>query len=205
MSGFLSAGIVGGPDIPDSVVYDFETGDTSRWDYSAHLSADNSRAQSGTYGGYVNSYTEGSAQAYADTYETQQEIASFEFYFNETSNSQGSGIRLYNGSGNAELGLGTDNPQWVIQDNNGTSEIYSGDGYDRWVRCKATFDWGSNTFDVTFEDLQSGTTKSSTDRPLRQGNGVKRVQLENYKGGVWVGSYDPYSVDVWYDDIEVIL
>jgi len=112
----------------------------------------------------------------------------FEFYWNESSNSHGGGVRLFNSNGNVEMGAATNNPQWIVDSGNGMEEVYYGDGYDRWIRVRVyNFDFDVGTFDVTFEDQQSGST-TTVNRPLKQGVDIEKIQVDNHDNYSWQGA-----------------
>ena len=131
-----------------------------------------------------------------------QRINRFEFYYREVSNnSNGGGIRMYNSNGNVELGLATDNPDWVADGANGPNVFYGGDGYERWVRAEAVFDWSAGTATVTFKDQQSGYSESIT-VDLKQGIDFEYFKIEDYSaGGGWAGGT---KLIMWFDSIRVV-
>lgn len=202
--------------IPDSVVYDFESGDTSRWDTVYDLTAVSDRQFAGSFGGFCDTpQTDGvgvggpndrQASVIPDEYTGGVQASQFEFYWNETSGSFGGGIRLFNSNGNPEVGLATNNPQWDITDGNGNAQVFAGDGYDRWVRFTISFDWANGTFSTDFEDLQSGSTYSDSGRPLINGTDIEEIRIEYYSSGEFVtgstGS-SAKSIEMWFDDIEL--
>jgi hypothetical protein len=202
--------------IPDSVVYDFETGDVSRWDTVYDLSAVSDRVFAGSFAGFCDTpQTDGTgdggpndrqASVIPDGYTGGGQPSQFEFYWQETSGSFGGGIRLFNSNGNPEVGLATNNPQWDITDGNGNTEVFAGDGYDRWVRFTITFDWGSGTFSTDFEDLQTGSTFSDTNRPLINGTDIEQIRIEYYSSGNFVtGSLgsNQKAIEMWFDNISI--
>lgn len=198
-----SGAIVLDDTIPDSVVYNFETGDVSQWDDVNDLTAVSNRANTGTYAGYCGTAQSGTHQAYARPYDGDGvQITSFEYYWQETQNSSGNGIRLINSNGNVEVGTATDNPQWEIDDGNGLSEVtnYQTNAYDIWTRFTLTFDWGVGTFSVDFERPSTGQNYTETGRPLKQGVDIARVQIDDFSGGTWQSGT---GIDSWFDDITV--
>jgi len=190
--------------IPDSVIYDFESGDTSNWDTAPDISADTTRAYNGTYAGYAtNSSNSAFATVVPEGYGGGAEPSKFEYWWNETVDSKGAGIRLFNSNGNYELGIAANNPEWSVYDDNGyTRDV--GDGsysrYDTWIRFTVTFDWTNNTFDLDFYDSGTGYNLTDSGRPLRYGTDVETIRLGNQDDGGWENG-DP--VDQWYDDIQI--
>jgi hypothetical protein len=193
---------------PSSVVLDFETGDTSNWTVNDPLVANQTRVYAGSYSGESDDRqaTVKDPMAYAapSALSGGVQASSFEFYWQETTNQRGGGVRLKNSNGNFEVGLATNNPQWDIDDGSGVTQVFSGDGEDRWIRFKITFDWGNSTFSTDFEDLQSGSTYSDTGRALKQGTDLERIELWSYTGGSWGSSADDLS-RMWWDNFTVVL
>lgn len=189
--------------IPDSVVYDFETGDVSQWDDVNDLTPVSDRTNTGTYAGYCGTGQSGTHQAYARPYDGDGvQITSFEYYWQESSNSSGSGIRLINSNGNVEVGTASDNPQWNIDDGDGVNEVrnYQANSYNIWTRFTLTFDWDAGTFSVDFERPSTGQNYTDTGRPLKQGVDIARVQIDDFSTGAWQTGFE---VDSWFDDITV--
>jgi len=173
----------------------FENGNLNEWTVN-NLSTAQDRVWAGEY------------SAFADTVETTQPLASqalfdgteipiFSFAFQETSASNGGGIRLKNSNGDYELGIATDNPQWIIDDNNGESQVYAGDGTDRWVRFEISFDWLDNTFRFKGRDYESGEVITEDTRPLKQGVDIETVEIWSYGSG-WGGGSD---IEMWFDNV----
>lgn len=173
----------------------FESGNLNDWTVN-NLSTAQDRVWAGEY------------SAFANTVETTQPLASqalfdgteipiFSFAFQETTASNGGGIRLKNSNGDYELGIATDNPQWIIDDNNGESQIYAGDGTDRWVRFELSFDWLDNTFRFKGRDYESGEVITEDTRPLKQGVDIETVEIWSYGGG-WGGGSD---IEMWFDNV----
>lgn len=183
-------------------IYDFETGDTSRFDSVNDLSANTSRTYSGSYSGYCNSPQSNQPQAAVipPNYDGGVKISEFEYYYQETINSSGAGIRLINSNGNVEVGTASDNPQWAIDDGNGTDGEVEKSQYDTWHRITLTFDWTAGTFSVDWDDLGGSYSYTDSGRPLKQGVDVEKIQLDEYHAGNWQpGS----AIDMWYDEIRI--
>jgi hypothetical protein len=189
-------------DIPDSFVYDFETGDVSRWDATTHLTTQNNRVYSGSYAGHTDIRGTYNYLAVVSSNEYPTQPSGFEYFWQEKKiESFGGGIRLLNSNGEVEVGLASNNPEWTIDDGNGIYEVFSGDGYNRWVRFKITFDWENGTFSTDFEDLKSGSTYSDSGRPLKQGTDIAKMRLETYETGTWTGGDD--YIEMWWDNISL--
>lgn len=189
------------PAIPDSVVYDFEGGDVSAFDFTGSgFKAVTDRAHTGQYSGYSNNGGNVAAET-PDGFGDGVQISRFQFYWQETSDSAGGGIQLFNSAGNREIAVGSNNPQWLITDDN-TGEfnnVYSGDGYDRFVYVDIQFDWSSTDCDIYMEDLQSGTSKTFTSRPLINGVDISSFQIDGFSS-YWGNNS---NFEMWFDDIEI--
>lgn len=194
----VSASLSEGAAISSSVVYDLETGDTSRWDDVNDLSATTSQVYAGSYAGICDNAITNGYQAKVNIYDGGRQPSEFEFFWRETSFSYGGGLRLLNSDGEFELGLATDNPGWAIDDGSGVQKVYSGDGYDRWIRFTITFDWSNGEFSADFEDLSSGSTYTDSGRQLKKGKDLEVLRLEDYTGGTW---QDGDSMNMWFDNI----
>lgn len=182
--------------IPESFYDGFEDGDVSEWSVN-DLSISSSRAASGTYSGYCGTSSSGISQAERSLPQEEQ-INCLQFYYNETSNSTGSGVRVLNGNNDVELGVATDNPEWDIDDGNGlTANVNTSANYNAWIRVAVWFDWSASTYDISISG--GGTRYYDTGRPLKNGNGVKYVQIDEYNGGWQPGD----AIDTWFDNFQV--
>lgn len=189
--------------IPDDVMYDFESGDTSNWDSAPELSADATRVYNGSWAGYVsNSPGTALARVIPTGYSEGYQPSKFQYFWNETSNSKGAGIRLYNTDGNYEIGVAANNPEWSVYDGNGHRRDVSEQGltYNSWVRFTILFDWVNGTYSLNFEHFGDNYTYTESGSPLRYGKDIEEIVLDNQDDGVWRNG-DP--VDMWYDDIEI--
>lgn len=106
-------------------------------------------------------------------------IGEFSYYWSESSASWGGGIRLLNDAGDVEIGTTSDNPQWVVDDAEGITQVDSGTEYQRWVRVSLRFDWSDGTVEVGFEDTESGESYTGT-HPLKRGENVRTIQLRGF-------------------------
>lgn len=186
--------------VPDKISYNFESGDNSEWDDINNLSIVADRVYDGSYAGYCGSSQSNTYQArdVPNGFSGGVKPSKFEYFWNETANSYGGGIRLINSNGNVEAGFATDNPQWEIDDGGGIETVYSGDGYDRWIRYTITFDWSKGTFDIEFEDLQSGYVFTDYNRQLMRGLNIEAIQVEDFSFNTW---REGSSIDMWFDNI----
>ncbi|SRR6056297_776870 len=124
----------------------------------------------------------------------------FEHYWLEESSSRGGGLQLIDSDGNMICGFATDNPEWELDDGDGNTEIYAGDGYERWIYVKFTFDWDNGQYDYYVEDLQSGHTESGT-RSLKYNTNIERINLHHFESGSWSSQ----STYMWWDDFAIEL
>jgi hypothetical protein len=100
-------------------------------------------------------------------------------YWYEREASFGGGLRLVNSEGDVELGTATNNPEWLVDGDDGPTELYAGDGYGRWVRVDIAFDWDAGTATVAFEDQQSGSRRS-TEVGLAGGVDIEALRLSGF-------------------------
>jgi PKD repeat protein len=133
-------------------------------------------------------------QARWDAYEGGEQPRKFSYYYRETRNSNGGGLRVKNSDGDIEVGFATDNPQWDIYDADGSTQIYNGDGYGQWVYVEITFDWENDEYVLYVEDQSTGTTRIHTG-DLREGVDAERVEVANYAGDWGGGSSFHMNVD----------
>ncbi|GAB3669567.1 fibronectin type III domain-containing protein [Halopiger thermotolerans] len=171
------------------------------------LSQVTDRVHSGSYAAYSSSVVSGSPQASWTVHSGGEQVDFVSYWWNETSNSWGGGIRLKNSNGNYEIGVASDNPQWEIDDANGASGRFSPvdqydaagvDYYDHWVWTGILFDWANSEATVAFWS-PSGSVHYVETVPLKNGTDVETVELWSYSGGIW-GDSDAKH-EMWWDDI----
>lgn len=125
-----------------------------------------------------------------------RQISSFEYKWQETSSQTGHMINLYDASGNKVMGSGTENPQWMISDGfGGRSQIYTGDGYDRWIYYRFDFDWSQGEYSFHLEDLSSGTVREGW-RNLDSSTEVASIDFSG-------GSTDDSANHCFFDDLRI--
>ncbi|WP_121577213.1 hypothetical protein [Haloarcula sp. Atlit-47R] len=121
-----------------------------------------------------------------------------EWYWQESSSgSYGGGVRFKNSNGQYELGNATNNPEWMLSDGDNLTQIYNGDGYNRWVRTTLTFNWQNGQYDVEMEDMTSGHVETRADQPLKNGVDIDTVEVWEYSGGWTTGG----AINMWFDDL----
>ena len=191
--------------IRDSVVYNFESGDTSEWDTVNDLRATANRAYNGSYSGASDNGLSGSPNAFDFPYEGDAvEISKLTLWYYEKSNSAGGGQRFWGPNDNVILGIASDNPQLDVDDRNGVTLVYDPNSYDdaysSWIKLKIDFYWSNNQYDIYWENSANGETYSESGRPLKRGGGIRRLTLENYSSSSW---QDGSDLDMFWDDIEL--
>jgi hypothetical protein len=179
----------------------FEDGDVAEWTVNS-FQAVQDRTFNGSWAGYTDNGLTDAYQAARTPpgFSGGAEPAVFQFYWQETSNSTGGGIRLVNSDGNVEIGVGTDNPEWQIDDAASFRQIYNADGYNRWVRFTLIFDWAAEAYSYDFEDLQSGSTATGSG-DLKHGKDVEQIWIENQNAEQWRDA----SMEMWFEDITLTL
>lgn len=160
-------------------------------------------------------------QGFSDTYNyatynlnSAQQISEAEFYYFETNEQTGSGIRFFNSNGNQEIGVATNNPEWVFAPTENEADIIevfdgtddpNGGGtevYSIWHRVNLQFDWGNTEVNWTWENTADGITKTGT-QPIQQGVDIADIRLHQFKGfggEAWATSGSPDTA-MWYDNI----
>ena len=196
------------------LIQDFEEGNLNDWNNLAgNTVADNSRAFNGTYSLYSGDYSNGGCPSPFGTwqppgYSGGGQPNELEFYYNETSNSTGAGLRVFNSNGNPEFGMATDNPEWYIGDGNSNSDSArsvfdpGSDEYDKWIRVRFyNIDWVNSTFDIEIEDTTgSYSTYTETGIPMRNGVDIERIELWGYNSNS-SPQWGDDKVEQWFDDI----
>jgi len=184
--------------VSNQVLFDFETGNTSRWDTDGGLSATSGSPpfNSGSFVGRtsVSSRSSPSASVTPALISGGAEIREFEFYYQEVdpTNTFEGGFRLKNSNGNEELQLENLSPQWAVLHAGGETTIDDGNGaVDEWHRVTATFDWSAGTFDVDWENVETSNQASQTGFSLKQGVDVAEVEIT---GGTQVQEWDDVRV-----------
>lgn len=192
---------------PDPIILSesFEDQSLSEWTgKSSVITTTNSEAYNGSYSAQVDRTDPDKADVIDHAFynlKNATQISFFEFYYYETRDSAGSGMRLWNSNGNEEVGAGTSNPWWEFTDGTGDDTIYQNAPYNAWHKVTLTFDWANNQFDYNWKTISDGYTETGT-RSLSHGVDVKQVSMSNYQG--YSGNtWGPSPIQAWWDDITI--
>lgn len=182
--------------IPDSDTLGFE--DMTDWSV-VNGSQVSDRVHNGSYSYYSTSnYTNEQAVLDFNSINPSEIV----YYYQETSNSTGQGVRFYNSNNHDELGTGTDNPQFVVDSSSGinTTVGSSGDGvYNVWVKVTHNFNWSGDTVTVSFDRLD-GSNSGQTTVDLKQGIDISRIELWNFSQG---NGWGDHNIDGWWDSFSI--
>lgn len=196
------------PTVDSEVLLDgFEDGDLSEWSNTNNVSVTGGRSFQGDNSMYASAGTSTSTYLLGER-GLGSEVSMIELYWRETSNSYGHGYQFLDSSGNRVAGAGTANPQWTYVDGNAGYQLYSGDGYNRWIRLRLEFDYQNNQVTYIFEDLNSETQKQVTAEMDSVGK-VTQIQKVNADGAseLYEQSKDTGgfygALDTWTDSIIV--
>lgn len=100
------------------------------------------------------------------------------YYWWEESSQTGFTVDFIDPNGNYVIRSGGNNPQWEVSDGTGSTQIYSGDGYQHWIKYEFNFDWANCEYSYNWEDISSGTTRTGT-RSLQTCSSVETIRLSN--------------------------
>ena len=126
-------------------------------------------------------------------------LESIQVHLQETSNSSGTGFKVYNENGEVLAGMATENPGWVVFQGGGngnTTSLNGGSQYDVWLRFKMSFDWANEQVTYEFEDLGNGNTASLTQPFEHPGSGITMAALDDNNFGAGTS-------DTWLDDVQL--
>jgi hypothetical protein len=190
--------------------YDFESG-TQGWNTLADSFTTKSSHAFGS--GQSIGITEPDAPANGafiepDALRGGNQIDRFQFYYRETNNSYGGGVQLLDNSDQVVTGVGTDNPQWVVVEPDGSGgtspnrfDTNTGE-YKAWTKVIMDFDWSAETVDVTFKRMDTDASTSYT-ADLQKATNVARIQLDNANNSPFFNSSGHNNWYMWYDDISI--
>lgn len=185
--------------VPDSVIFDFESGDLSNFDTKSGLQISNT-SLNGSHSGYsgTNNQTVATATVYDSSGLQPTEV---EYYYKNDSN--GAGVGFYDSNGDLVFGSGT---RWPQQDyvyslnssgnfstsTSGRKEITVNGG--GWVKHNFVIDWNSGTVDIEFVHNLNGSSVTNTDTGLQMNS---TVDIREFR----MHTYDDRGQDVYFDDI----
>jgi hypothetical protein len=207
---------------PDGVVTSgafldgFEDGSLSEWtNLASKVTTTTTYAYNGSYSIYTGDYTGGTsinrfATLIPDGYSGGSQPDEISFYYRETGNSTGGGLRFLNSNGNEEFGMATDNPEWDLSDANSSSgtlrQVFnpSSDEYGKWVYVRMyNLDWSAGTFDVLIQDTTgSYPDYTETGIPMRNGVDIEKVEIWEQNAESWDDGTG--EIEMWFDDIKLI-
>lgn len=180
----------------DALFYDgFENG-VERWHVHEDAWGQTETAYRGNYGAGIDAGGQLSALASVEL-EQPRAISTFRYYWLETSGSYGGGVRLFNGADEMEIGVATDNPEWVVDDAEGPQSVDSGTDYGRWIRTELTFDWDNSVVMVSVRDTESGTNYTGS-HGLKQGYDIQRIELTAFTSRY---GWENGSCEMYWDDL----
>jgi len=193
--------------IPDSEVYDFETGDVSEWDNVNDLSAVQNRVFNGSFAGRCDTAQQDTHQANVVAYSGGKQVPTAEYYRQTGRDHSGGGIRYFNSNGNVEFGIANDSPELYIDDGNGQENVNNGSNFSKgdWVFIDVSLDWNNSQFDVTWTNENTNDTYSEAARPMKHGVDIEMVQIDDATTGGNTGDFwqDGFSIGMWFDDIRL--
>ncbi|MFD1570380.1 hypothetical protein [Halorubrum laminariae] len=146
---------------PSNVVENFEDGSLGAWSETSNVKIVSNRAYDGS-----NSLHASSGTSTRDYLLGQRSlgagVSTVQLFWRETGSSYGHGYQFLDADGGRVAGAGTSNPAWIYVDGGSGYELYSGDGYGKWVRLRLDFDYAQEDVTYTFEDLESGAQRTVT-------------------------------------------
>jgi len=177
----------------NTVLYNFESGSFSNeWTQTSNFAVRTDRSFQGNYSAGETGSTI-NAELSPSVLLGGSQISAFEFYWQEETNQSGFTTQLIDSNGNEVLAMGGNNPQWEIRDGSGDTEIYGGNGYDRWIYYRIEFNWSSNQHSYFYQDMSTNTIRSGT-RSLSRNTNVEKFRIN---ANIW-GSADY----MWIDNIK---
>lgn len=186
------------------ITYDFEDGTSDGWTLQNEMQVKSNVAR----GSYSIGAENGSANkdlAYIVPYSTGKSIYQLEFYWQETSSSNGGGLDILDTSGNSIARICTSNPDVEIQDS-GTDrlKILETGNYNVWYYFKYTFHWDTGTYDLYAEDTSTGESTTLTGRGMLNNTNFSKLYIHNAtffsSSNVWNGG-EPFYM--WWDDFAI--
>lgn len=127
-------------------------------------------------------------------------VESFKYYWYETSNAVGGGVRLFDTSGDLIGGAATNNPQWHAKsDSYQAYEFHNPGEYGFWVETNITVDRTNNDLTVSMERMDTGFSDSSTDT-LNSQDDVDYIEFSGFNRPGGNPTWDWAAKNIWFDD-----
>lgn len=124
-----------------------------------------------------------------------KQIDSAHFDWRETSSQTGFTVEFIDSDGSDVLAVGSNNPQWEVYDGSGSTTLWNGDGYDRWIEYDITFDWSNCEYSYGFYDPVSNHRETGT-RSLASCQNIETIRYSDDRWGnndnTW---YDNWNID----------
>lgn len=191
--------------------YTFDDGNNEGWTFdAANFGLKTDRTQSGGYSIGINdgSAPRQLANVIPSDISGGYQIDKLSFWYQETTDSSGSGVRLYDSAGNPVIGVATDNPEWDIEDLNGIeASVHTNPPdwdvtptYDTWYKVEIQFDWAAGEATIGWFDNNNNVLLAFRNRPLINNTDIEKISIESYNGGSWTSS----SAYVWYDTFKIV-
>jgi hypothetical protein len=177
-------------------LFDFETGDMSRWDDAPNMSAQSSIVYNGVYSGFTN-HSNNNYSAKNVVFGSETTISAVSYARRETGDGNGIAVVWYDGSGNEVARTGSSNITIDAEGAGGVTNITSPND-NNFHTIKISFDWINGTFDVTAD---SSTTETLS---LKSSDGIKRFEI--WAVGAVNDSLGGGSIiDAWFDEFDFTL
>jgi hypothetical protein len=179
----------------------FEDGNYNEWNNISSVSSSVSVTSSFSYDG---SQSLSCSQSSADDFSLLSRSVSWgktskaRFYYRETESNNAGGLAFFDSNNNHIFGAGTDNPEFLYADSDGTKTRAGSEGeYKTWTQVTFDFDWGSGTVDITWDQTVDGGSASQTviSRSLASTNGIAELRIGTIQDGNDI-------VDFWVDNIQ---
>ena len=164
---------------------DFESGNLDEWNVvSAYFEIKTDRVYSGMYSAGASSDDFGSTpEILAEKILPEglygQQISKVEFYWLESDDSRGMALYLVDKDNNDVIGVGSDNPEWMVFDNNGVSQVHSGSAYETWHKIEILLDWGFGTCTVKWTP-DGGSESVFPDLPMIKATNVAKISIRSF-------------------------
>lgn len=191
--------------VKDTNIYyeNFEDG-IDTWTKDDYTNIHNSNGFNGSDISIRDNNVEDRIPIYDIVYENGGKPNRISLYFRaDSSNGNGGGFRLVDKNNNEILGLGENNPQWMVSDGGDLRYVSSYDGKTdygdyEWTRANISILWDKNKYYYNLTNMKNGKHTEGVAN-LTNNNSIYRIQLEALSGNNWNGG------DLWtsFDDIKM--